>query len=90
MPHSNFLAILNSWKGSEVTVVNPQSFRRGAITNAIDLETFPARIVQVGEDFVEVAYEAKKKGDLAPVTQYIPFSQIRRLSVWGSENLIHI
>ncbi len=90
MPHHNFVAILNSWKGGEVTIVNPQSFRRGAITNAIDLETFPAKLVQVGDDFVEVSYEAKKKGEMAPVTQFIPFTQIRRLSVWGSENLIHI
>jgi hypothetical protein len=90
MPQSTFLAILSSWKNTEVTVVNPQSFRRGAITNAIDLETFPARLVHVGEDYVEVAYEAKKKGEMAPVTQFIPFTQIRRLSVWGSENLIHI
>jgi hypothetical protein len=90
MAHASFLAILNSWKGTEVTVVNPQSFRRGAITNAIDLETFPAKLMQVGEDYVEVLYEAKKKGEMAPVTQFIPLTQIRRLSVWGSENLIHI
>lgn len=90
MPESNFKAILASWKGGEVTVVNPQSFRRGAITNAIDLETFPAKLVSVGDDFVEVMYEAKKKGELSSVIQYIPFDQIRRLSIWGAENMIHI
>ena len=90
MADSNFLGILNSWKGGEVTVVNPQSFRRGAITNAIDLETFPAKLNSIGDDFIEVGYEAKKKGEMTAVTQYIPFSQIRRLSTWGSENMIHI
>jgi len=90
MAESNFLAILNSWKGGDVTVINPQSFRKGAITNAIDLETFPAKLVGVGDDFIEVKYEAKKKGELAEVTQFIPFTQIKRVSIWGTENMIHI
>ena len=85
-----FSSNLKSWEGGPVTIVNPQSFRRGAITDAIDLETFEAKLVRVGVDFVEVSYEAKKKGEVQPVTQYIPFTQIRRVSVWGSENLIHI
>ena len=67
MPEANFRSILESWKGGEVTVVNPQSFRRGAITNAIDLETFPAKLLHVGSDFVEVNYEAKKKGQVRAV-----------------------
>ncbi len=87
---NGFQEMLKSWQGGPVTVVNPQSFRRGAITDAIDLETFEAKLVRVGEDFVEVSYEAKKKGEVQPVTQFIPFTQIRRVSVWGSENLIHV
>lgn len=90
MSSSNFREIMSSWKGGEVTVVNPQSFRRGAITDAIDLETFAAKLIHVGDDHCEVMYDAKKKGDMESVTQYIPFSQIRRLSVWGGENMIHI
>jgi len=90
MTEPSFKAILDSWKDGDVTVVNPESFRRGAITNAIDLETFQARLIHVGEDFVEVAYEAKKRGEMTAVVQYIPLSQIRRLSVWGSENMIHV
>ncbi len=87
---NDFQEMLRSWEGGPVTVVNPQSFRRGAITDAIDLETFEAKLVRVGPDFVEVSYEAKKKGEVQPVTQFIPFAQIRRVSVWGSENLIHV
>lgn len=90
MGDTRFKSILGSWQGGEVTVVNTQSFRRGAITNAIDLEEFSAKLVSVGDDYIEVSYEAKKKGEPAAVTQYIPFDQIRRVSVWGSENLIHI
>ncbi len=90
MSEESFRDTLRSWEGGPITVVNPQSFRRGAITDAIDLETFKAKLVKVGGDFVEVAYEAKKKGEVQPVTQYIPFTQIRRVSVWGSENLIHV
>ena len=90
MADSTFKGILNSWGGGEVTIVNPQSFRRGAITDAIDLETFSAQLINVGDDFAEVQYEAKKKGQVESVTQYIPFTQIRRLSVWGSERLIQL
>ncbi len=86
----SFADTLRGWEGSPVTVVNPQSFRRGAITDAIDLETFEAKLVSVGGDYIEVAYEAKKKGEVQGVTQFIPFTQIRRVSVWGSENLIHV
>ncbi len=90
MPESSFKAVLDTWKGGKVTIVNPQSFRRGALTDAIDLETFEADVETVGEDFVKVKYDAKKKGEMASVEQYIPFAQIRRLSTWGSENMIHI
>ena len=90
MSSSSFQSVLASWKGGDVTIVNPQSFRRGAITDAIDLETFTAKLQHVGDDHCEVVYEAKKKGEVEPVTQYIPFTQIRRLSIWGSEHMIHI
>ena len=55
---NDFQEMLKSWQGGPVTIVNPQSFRRGAITDAIDLETFEAKLVRVGPDFVEVSYEA--------------------------------
>ncbi len=90
MAESNFKELLTTWSKGEVTIVNPQSFRRGAITDAIDLETFSANLKHVGDDFVEVQYEAKKKGEVESVTQYIPFTQIRRLSLWGSEKLIQL
>ena len=90
MPEGNFKTILGSWKGESVTIINPQSFRRGAITDAIDLETFAATIKGVGDDFIEVSFDAKKKGQDENCTQFIPFTQIRRVSVWGSEKLISI
>lgn len=81
---------LGKWQDLEVTVVNPQSFAETVIKDVIRMETYKATIKEVGEDFVRLHYTAVKRNVETPVDQVIPFHEIRRISVWGDEKLLHL
>ena len=89
MPES-LRAILESWVGSNAIVVNPQSFQKKALREELSLETYEVEIEAVGTDFVQVGFDSKKTGHQEHVEQYIPFHDIRRLSVWGDERYIQL
>ena len=89
MPES-VRAILEGWVGSKATVVNPQSFQKGALREELGLETYEVTIESVGSDFVQVGFDSKKTGQPEHVEQYIPFHNILRLSVWGEEKYIQL
>lgn len=81
---------LKEWIGEEVTVVNPQSFAETVIKDVIRMETYTAKIQEIGDDFVRLHYSAVKRNVETPVDQVIPFHEIRRISVWGDEKLLHL
>ncbi len=86
----SFKAVLASWVGQKATVINPESYQKNALREQLGLETYDVEILHVGDDFVQVGFEAKR-GELPEhVDQYIPFTGIKRLSVWGEDRFIQV
>jgi hypothetical protein len=82
--------VLAGWIGQKATVINPQSYQKSALREQLGLEVYEVEVKSVGDDVVLVGFEAKKTGETVHVEQYIPFHDIRRLSVWGDEKFIQI
>ena len=90
MAGKTFLSILESWVGKPVTVVNPESYKTTALGEGISFQTYKAKVVTLGDDFLGLSFIAKKKDSQLEVEQYIPLEKIKRLSNWGDEKLIHL
>ena len=82
--------VLSEWTDQEVTIVNPQSFAETLVKDVIRMETYKAKVHEIGEDFVRLSYTAVKRNVETPVNQVIPFHEIKRISEWGDEKLLHL
>jgi hypothetical protein len=82
--------VLLKWLDTEVTVVNPQSFAETMLKEVIRMETYRAKIVELGSDYVRLSFTAPKKNEPQPVDQVIPFHEIKRISQWGDERILHL
>ena len=82
--------VLDQWVGQEVTVINPQSFIQTQIQSNLVTETYQAKVAEVGEDYIRLEFEAKKKKEDLPVDQVIPLHELRRISTWGGERFLHL
>lgn len=82
--------VLTGWIGKKATVVNPQSYQKTALRETLGLETYEVEIREVGDDHVLVGFESLKTDHPEHVEQYIPFHDIRRISVWGDERYIQL
>jgi hypothetical protein len=82
--------VLGGWVGKRVTVINPHSFQKTTLREQIALETYEVEVKSVGSDFVLVGFDSKKADHAEHVEQYIPFHDIRRLSLWGDERFIQL
>lgn len=82
--------LLVEWRDSEVTVVNPQSFAETMLKEVIRMETYRAKIVEIGSDYLRLHFTATKKNDPQPVDQIIPFHEVKRMSEWGGERILHL
>ena len=81
---------LKDWVNQEVTVVNPESYKSTALGEGLTFQTFGAKLAEVGDDYIVVAFQAKKMEEVLNVEQIIPIHKIKRVSLWGQEKLIHI
>jgi hypothetical protein len=82
--------ILKDWLNQEVTVVNPQSFAETMVRDVVRMETYKATIQEIGDDFLRLTYTAQKRNVDTPVDQVIPIHEVKRVSVWGDEKLLHL
>lgn len=82
--------VLAEWIGKKATVVNPQSYQKTALREHLGLETYEVEVVAVGDDYILVGFDSLKTDRPEHVEQYIPFHDIRRLSVWGDEKYIQL
>jgi hypothetical protein len=90
MAGKNLRAFLEGWIGEQVTVINPQSYRKTPLSDGVALETYTAAIAVVEEDYIELSFEARKRNQMERVQQIVPFSEIRRLSTWGGEKFLQL
>ena len=85
-----FQSVLTEWKGGQVTVVNPESYRSSAIKESLGFQAYAATIDEVGEDYVKLVYTAQKKGQEENVQQWIPLERIKRITIQGEEKFLHL
>ena len=90
MAGHDFRSILQSWVGSQVTVINPESFKATALGQGLGFQSYTAQIVELGEDYVKLAYSAIKKDSQTDVEQIVPISLVKRITIWGGERLLHL
>lgn len=74
----------------QVTVVNPQSYVESVMKDSLRMETYEAKVVEIGDDYIRLHYEAKKKQELQEVDQIIPIVEVKRISRWGDERILHL
>ena len=82
--------ILMTWVDKDVTVVNPLSFSESVLRDTVQLETYLATVTEVGDDYLRLGYDAPKRKAMERVDQIIPLSEIRRVSIWGDERILHL
>jgi hypothetical protein len=87
---ANIAAVLSNWIDKEITVVNPQSFSETVIRDVVQLETYQANINEIGDDYVRLSFDAPKKRSVEHVDQLIPLREIKRVSQWGDERILHL
>jgi hypothetical protein len=90
MADGNFQATLESWRGSKVTVINPESYTSSALREGLGFESYEATIAEVDSDQVKLNYTAQRKGQVVNVQQWIPIERIKRITLMGEDKLIHL
>jgi hypothetical protein len=85
-----FADLLQSWKGNQVTVVNPESYTSTALREGLGFEAYTATLSEVTASHVMLTYSAQRKGKTADVQQWIPIPVIKRLTIMGDEKFIHL
>lgn len=86
----DFVALLQSWKGNEVTVINPESYTSTALREGLGFESYKATLAEVTEGHVMLSYAAQRKGKSAEVQQWIPTAMVKRITIMGDEKFLHL
>ncbi len=87
---TNFCALLKSWEGSAITIINPQSYTVSKITDGISFESYSALLDEVSEDYIKVTFIHRKQNEEQPVEQFIPMAWIKRASTWGDQHYLQL
>ncbi len=90
MAIENFVGLLEEWVGSQVTVVNPESYKLTALGKGLTFQTYKAKLAEIGDDYIKLSFTAVKGDSQTSVEQLVPISQIKRVSAWGEEKLVHL
>lgn len=89
----DFHDLIKSLVGQVVTVVNPESYEDAPVGHQIRAGFYRAKAIGLGRDYLILSTQFVHKGkapEKEPVRQYIPLSQIRRISILKGEKLLHI
>ncbi len=90
MAGENFQSLLEEWVGSNVTVVNPESYKLTALGKGLTFQTYVAKLDRMGSDYIRLSFSSVKQESQTAVEQIVPVDKIKRLSIWGDEKLIHL
>jgi hypothetical protein len=82
--------ILATWVDKDITIVNPHSFSESVMRDTVQLETYLVTITEVGDDYVRLGYDAPKRKTLEHVDQIVPLREIKRVTQWGEERILHL
>jgi hypothetical protein len=87
---ANFRAFLSEWVGQEITVVNPESYKLTALGKGLTFQTYPAKLAEMGDDFIKLSFMSVKQDAQQAVEQIVPIGRVKRLSQWADEKLLHL
>lgn len=87
---STMRELLSQWVNADVHVVNPQSYVVTALKDSLTMETYQAKLAEVGEDFVRLRFHATRRKEDMPVDQLIPLHEVKRVSTWGDDKYLHL
>ncbi|MGB0952731.1 MAG: hypothetical protein ACPG31_05875 [Planctomycetota bacterium] len=90
---NTFSSVLSALVGKVVTVANSESYEDAPIGHRLGAGFYDAKVLEVRTDFVILAtqfHHARGQGDDEAVSQYIPLSRVKRVSVMKSEKILHI
>jgi hypothetical protein len=82
--------LLSQWVDAEVNVINPQSYVVTALKDSLTMETYQAKVTEVGDDFVRLRFHAVRRKEDMPVDQLIPLNEVKRVSTWGEDKYLHL
>jgi hypothetical protein len=87
-----FIDLIKGLLGKTVTIVNPESYEHAPVGFTLKAGFYRAKVSGMGRDYVILVTEMKKgKTDAGePVKQFLPFAQIKRISLMKTDRLIHI
>ncbi|MEN8149523.1 MAG: hypothetical protein ABFS86_06850 [Planctomycetota bacterium] len=89
----HYADILRSLMGKTVTVANPESYEDAPIGHTIKVGFYRAKVTGGGLDYLVIMTEYKhagKTGGVEPVKQFIPFTDVNRVSVLKQEIILHL
>lgn len=90
MAGDTFLSYLKAWVGTEVTVINPESYKLTALGKGLTFQTYNAQLAEMGVDYIRLVFSSLKQDEQTSVEQIVPIDRVKRISIWGSEKLIHL
>jgi len=90
MSADSIAGILKEWEGNTVTIINPESYALGKLTDKIAFESYEVKLATVTNDYIHIVFARPKKGVEEGVEQYIPLNRIKRVSVWGDQKFVQI
>jgi len=90
----SFQDVLRALVGKIVTTVNPESYEHAPVGFQIRSGFYRAKVVGLGKDYLilmtEFPTNPREKESGAPVKQYIPLGNIKRISIMKGEVLVHL
>ena len=90
MGGKEFRGFLEGWLGKEVTVINPESYKQTALGKGLTFQSYPATLSEIGADYVKFTFSSMKGESQTAVEQIVPLVNVKRVSLWGEEKLVHI
>ncbi len=88
-----FTDVLAALVGKVVTVANAESYEDAPVGHRLGAGFYRAKVTSLKEDFLVLAthfHHTSPHEDDEPVSQYLPISRIKRVSVMKSEKILHI
>ena len=79
MAGDNWRSIIVSWVGSQVTVINPESYKTTALGKGLTFQSYTATLDDVGEDYLKLSFTAMKTEVKQQIEQYVPLEAVKRV-----------
>ena len=91
--NKSFSEVLRALVGKVVTIVNAESYENAPMGHQLRAGFYKAKVAGLGNDYLILITEFSQKSSgegKEPVKQFVPLTQVKRISLMKSEMLLHI